>query len=132
VRWRFGVLAHAVPHLLLAGVLIASGVILKQWAYATTYRLLLDGRVDDSAHSLATQRFDLEDGRVVPKILMGEDHILFRTGIGQASTIRAEVRPSPGAGFDIRLHEGGTERVIAHARASAALGHPGVRARGAT
>ena len=46
---------------------------------------------------------------------MGEDHILFRTAIGQASTIRAEVRPSPGAGFDIRLHEGGTERVIAHA-----------------
>ena len=108
---------RAIPHLLLVGILVTSWVITRQWAYAATYRLFLDQRIDDSPGSAATQRFDLEDGRVMPKILMRDDRVVFRTQIGQDSTIRATLRPAPGAAFEVHLRHPGGDRVLAHAAA---------------
>ena len=92
--------------------------------HVTTYRLYLDQSVDDAARqwvrpwtssSTATQRFDLEGARVVPQILMsaGFDRVSFRTAIGKDSTIRAELRPEGRAGYEIRLHQDGTDRLLA-------------------
>jgi hypothetical protein len=50
--------------LLRVGTVVTLLVVFKQWAYVTTYRLYLDHRVDDAADSTATQRFDVEEGRV--------------------------------------------------------------------
>jgi lysophospholipase L1-like esterase len=115
VRWRARPLTRAIPHVLLVGVLITSAVIVKEWAYAATFRLLLDARVDDSPSSTATQRFDLEGEHIVPKILMHDDRVLFRSEIGQDSRIRAEVRPAPGAAFEVHLRRRGGDEVIAQA-----------------
>jgi lysophospholipase L1-like esterase len=108
-----GFLIRAVPHLLLIGILVTSGVIARRWAYSTTFHLFLDQRIDDSPRSAATQRFDLEGSRVVPRILMRDDRVTFRTKIGQDSTIRADVLPEPGAGFEVRVRQEGVARVIA-------------------
>jgi lysophospholipase L1-like esterase len=108
-------ITRAIPHLLLVGMLITTGVIARRWAYATTFHLFLDQRVDDSPGSLATQRFDLEDNRVVPKILMRDDRVTFRTRIEQDSTIRADVLPSPGAGFEVHVRQEGVDQIVARA-----------------
>jgi lysophospholipase L1-like esterase len=94
-------------------ILIVSCVIARQWAYAATYRLFLDQRVDDSPQSAVTQRFDLEHGRVVPKILMRDDRVVFRTQIGRDSVIRADLRATPGAAVEIRVRQPGGDHVVA-------------------
>jgi lysophospholipase L1-like esterase len=109
------VIARSIPHLLLIGILITTGVIARRWAYATTFHLFLDQRIDDSPGSSATQRFDLEGSRVVPKILMRDDRVIFRTRIGQNSTIRADVQASNGAGFEVHVRQKGVDQVVARA-----------------
>lgn len=108
-----GTLRAAVPHLLLIGILIASGIALRRWAYATTFNLFLDQRVDDSPGSAATQRFDLEPGGVVPRMLTRDDRVTFRTHIHQDSTIEADVLATQGAAFEVRLCREGVERILA-------------------
>lgn len=108
-------MTRSIPHLLLIGILITTGVIARRWAYATTYRLFLDQRIDDSPESSATQRFDLEQGRVVPKILMRDDRVTFRTRIEQDSTILADVLLAQDATFEIHLRQQGVDRVVARA-----------------
>lgn len=85
--------ARLVPHLLMASALITLAVLVREWAWGTTYRLYLDRRIDASASSTATQRFDLEHGHVMPQIVMHDDRVMFRAAIGRDSVIRAEVRP---------------------------------------
>ncbi len=110
-----GPLLSIVPHVLIAAICVTSALIVRQWAYATTFRLYLDGRADDRTHSAATQRFDLEGRFVVPKILMHDDRAAFRTAIGHDSTIRAAIRGTAGSGVEVRLRQHGVERVVARA-----------------
>ena len=91
-----------VPHLLLVGLIASVAFLGREWAYGTTYRLLLDQRIDNPAGSGATQRFDLESSHVVPLIFMRDDRVAFRAALQRDATLRAEFRPSLQAGYTIR------------------------------
>ena len=80
-------LLRVVPRLLLIAAIATLLFVFRQWAYVTTYRLYLDHRVDDAVESTATQRFDVEGARVVPRIVMRDDRVSFRAAIGQDSTM---------------------------------------------
>jgi hypothetical protein len=65
----------------------------RNWAYVTTYRLYLDRRIDSSDRSAAAQSFDIVGRQVVPRIVTrGPDRVVFRTDIGQDSTIHVLLR----------------------------------------
>ena len=106
-------LLRAITHFLLTAALVTLLFIFRQWAYVTTYRRYLDHRVDEAAASTATQRFDVEDARVVPKIVMRDDRVSFHAAIGQDSTILATVTPAGDASYEIHLQQDGVDRVTA-------------------
>ena len=81
------------PHLAIALAIAMVALIAREWAYDTTYRLSLEERADVAAHSAATQRFDLENGRVVPQILVRDERLAFPTTIRRDAHVRAEIRP---------------------------------------
>src|SRR3981081_923166 len=89
-------------------------LVLRNWAYVTTFRLYLEQRTDDGGHSTATQQFDIEGSRVVPRIVThGREHITFPSPIGQDSTIHVNVRPSGRARYEIALRDRLGRRVLA-------------------
>jgi len=100
-------------NLLRVGAIVTLLLVFRQWAYVTTYRLYLDHRVDDAAGSTATQRFDVEEGRVVPKIVMRDDRVSFRAAIGQDSTILAKVSAAGPSSYEIHVHQNGTDCLVA-------------------
>jgi len=106
-------LLRVVPRLLLIAAIATLLFIFRQWAYVTTYRLYLDHRVDDAVESTATQRFDVEAARVVPKIVMRDDRVSFRAAIGQDSTMLATVSGAGRSSYEIHLRQNGTDRVVA-------------------
>jgi lysophospholipase L1-like esterase len=107
------------PHGLLIAALAILLLVFKEWAYVTTYRLYLDRRVDNPAHSTATQRFDLDGARVIPRILMRDDQVSFRANIGQDATIRAEVRPEGKASYEIHIRKDAVDHVAAQGELTA-------------
>ena len=106
-------LLRVVPRLLLIAAIATLLFVFRQWAYVTTYRLYLDHRVDDAANSTATQRFDVEGDRVVPRIVMRDDRVSFHAAAGQDSTILATVTPAGAASYEIHVRTNGTDRVVA-------------------
>ena len=95
-------------------------LIVKQWAYVTTYRLYLDRR-SITEHSAAAQHFDIEGNRVVPRIVTrGPDRVVFKTAVRQDSTIHVGLRPTRPTTYAIEWRDGSTHRVLAHGTASAA------------
>lgn len=100
-------------NLLRVGTIVTLLVVFKQWAYVATYRLYLDHRVDDAADSTATQRFDVEEGRVVPKIVMRDDRVSFLAAIGQDSTILAKVSAAGPSSYEIHVRQKGTDGIVA-------------------
>ena len=78
-----------VPRALLVAQIVVLLVIARNWAYVTTYRLLLDRRIGADG-SAAAQQFDIEGSRVVPLIVTrGPERVAFATEIGKDSTIHA-------------------------------------------
>ena len=55
------------PLILTISTLIVTALIVRNWAYVTTYRLYLAKRSGGASQSAAVQRFDIEGTRVVPK-----------------------------------------------------------------
>jgi lysophospholipase L1-like esterase len=82
----------------------------REWAYVTTYRLFLDGRADSAARSTAKQRFDLEDGRVVPQIVVHNERIAFEAAIGRPTKVRAEIRPEGSVSYEISIVDDAAEQ----------------------
>src|SRR5262245_53393804 len=83
-------------------------------ANVTTTRFYLARRTDSAARSEAAERFDIEASRVVPQIAIRHDeHIAFRVDHPWPSTLRADVRPSGSARYEIRWRESGAERILA-------------------
>ena len=79
--------------LLIAQIVVAL-LMVRNWAYVTTYRLYLDRRIGAAAHSIAAQQFDVESDRVVPRIVtQGPDRVAFSSDIGMDSTIHVGLRP---------------------------------------
>jgi hypothetical protein len=110
---------RVVPHALLIAALAILLLVFKEWAYVTTYRLYLDRRADDPAHSTATQRFDLDGTRVVPRIVMRDDRVLFRANVGQDATIRVELRPEGKASYEIHIRKDAIDHVAAQGELAA-------------
>ncbi len=116
-----GRLVRAIPHILLIAAIATLLVIVRQWAYVTTYRLYLDQRVDDARNSTAAQRFDIEDGHVVPKIVMTDDRVSFRAAVGRDSTIlaiaspasRTAAVPAGPSRYEIHIRQDGVDRTAA-------------------
>ena len=104
---------RVILNLLRVGAVVTLLLVFRQWAYVTTYRLYLDHRVDDAADSTATQRFDVEEGRVVPKIVMRDDRVSFRAAIGQDSTILAKVSAAGPSSYEIHVRQNGTDGIVA-------------------
>src|SRR5437660_10480311 len=92
-------LALALAGALVAAEVVLSVFILRDIGYVTTHRLFISQRIDDPAHSGATQRFDIEGARVVPQIATRDaDRITFRTAIGYPSVLRVGIRVTGRAG----------------------------------
>jgi lysophospholipase L1-like esterase len=111
--------ARYLPRILAIAALAVGLLIVRNWAYVTTYRLYLSQRVDHDSRSAAAQRFDIEDGSVVPQIVSREgDVIAFRASVGRPSTLRVGVRPSGRAGYEIRWRDASASIVLARGEVS--------------
>ncbi|HEX3646673.1 MAG TPA: hypothetical protein VHT95_13755, partial [Vicinamibacterales bacterium] len=108
------------PAILTIAALAVTALVVRNWAYVTTYRLYLAQRSNGTARSAAVQRFDIEDGRIVPKIASRDDDVIaFKTAVGRPSTLRVVVRPASRAAYEIRWRDGATVDVLARGDASA-------------
>jgi lysophospholipase L1-like esterase len=88
-------------------------LVVRNWAYVTTYRLYLDHRIT-SERSTAAQQFDIEGTRVVPLIVTrGPDRVAFATDVGQDSTVRAELRSAGPTTYAIEWRRGSSSGVLA-------------------
>ena len=112
--------ARRLALLLAIGALAVAVLIVRNWAYVTTYRLYLSQRADNATRSAAAQRFDIEDARVVPQIVSRDDVLIaFNTAVGRPSTLRVGVRPSGRAGYEVRWRDGSTVELLARGDVSA-------------
>ena len=64
------------PRLVFAIELIVVALVVRQWAYVTTYRLYLDHDFGGARQSTVTQQFELEGGRVVPRLVTRKNECL--------------------------------------------------------
>src|SRR5438105_2761606 len=104
------------PHLPRA-LLVAEGVLalsmLRDVANVTSYRLFLRDRVDTS-RSTATERFIVEESRVIPQIATRDDErIAFNWTNPWPSTLHVSVRTVAPAEYEIHWRENGTDRKVA-------------------
>jgi hypothetical protein len=105
---------HRLPLILAIGALAVGTLVVRNWAYVTTYRLYLGQRSDGTLRSAAAQRFDIEDGSVIPQILSREDDVIaFKAAVGQPSTLHVEVRPTGQAAYEIRWRDDQTVELLA-------------------
>jgi lysophospholipase L1-like esterase len=96
-------------------------LMVRNWAYVTTYRLYLDRRIGATAHSIAAQQFDIEGERVVPRIVTGgADRVAFATAVEADSTIQVGLRPVRRTGFAINWRDGFSEHVLTRGTVDAA------------
>lgn len=113
---------HQLPPILALIALAVGLLIVRNWAYVTTYRLYLSQRTGAASRSAAAQRFDIEGARVLPQIVTRDDDLIaFKTAIGRPSTLRVDVRPAGQADYEIRWREGSATEILAHGHASAPL-----------
>jgi lysophospholipase L1-like esterase len=109
-----------IPKALAVAQAVVVLLMVKQWANVTTYRLYLDRR-SIPEHSAATQHFDIEGDRVVPRVVTrGPDRLVFKTVVRQDSTIHVGLRPIGPTTFAIEWRDGSTHRVLAHGAVHAA------------
>jgi lysophospholipase L1-like esterase len=107
--------------ILLIGPLVVIALIVRHWAYVTTYRLYLDDHAGATEQSTASQQFDIEGRRVVPRIVTrGADRLEFRSRAGQRSTIHADLRPAGRVAYAIEWRDGAEARTLASGTADAA------------
>jgi len=110
VLWRRSSLHSRV---LLSISVLAALLIIRNWAYVTTYRLYVAHRVDRAMHSTASQRFDVEGGRVSPQIVVHDDDaVSFGASDRHPSTLYAGIRADRSAEFEVRWSDGVAKRVI--------------------
>ena len=107
-------LARRLPLILTIAALAVAALIVRNWAYVTTYRLYLAQRADGAVRSSATERFDIEGARVVPQIVSRDDDLIaFKTAVGQPSTLRVGIRPAGRAVYEVRWRDGTTVELLA-------------------
>jgi hypothetical protein len=107
------------PMILTISALIVAALIVRNWAYVTTYRLYLAQRSGGVSQSAAAQRFDIEGTRVVPQIVSRDDDVIaFKTAVGRPSTLTVGIRPAVLASYEIRWRDGATVQLLARGNVS--------------
>jgi lysophospholipase L1-like esterase len=97
-----------------AAQLVLVALVVRNWAYVTTYRLYLDRRVDSPARSVAAQQFDVDGQRVVPRIAArAGERLAFAIHINQDATVYTEIHPASRVNYSIRWRDGGAVHTIA-------------------
>jgi len=115
-------IVSTMPRILALIALAIALLIVRNWAYVTTYRLYLSQRADSAAHSAAAQRFDIEGARVVPQIVSRDDDLIaFKTDVGRPSTLRVGIRPTGRANYEIRWRDGSTAELLARGETTAPI-----------
>jgi len=103
--------------LVLAFVVMA--LIVRQWAYVTTYRLYLDRAVNAREHS-ATQHFDIDRRLVVPSVVTREpERLVFRNPTNEAVTARVDIDATAPANYAIASRRGRQRQILASGRVTA-------------
>src|SRR5215467_3560584 len=102
-----------VMRLLLLIELAVVALIVRQWAYVTTYRLFLD-RAIDARHSAATQQFGIGDGHVVPQIVTRDaERLAFASPLAEPLTFEAELRATKApVGYVVKWRDGARQYVM--------------------
>jgi lysophospholipase L1-like esterase len=81
--------------LILAIELFVVVLIARQWAYVTTYRLYLAHEIGGARQTTVTQRFDLENGRVVPRLVTRQtERLAFPNPVDVDATVQTELQPT--------------------------------------
>jgi lysophospholipase L1-like esterase len=93
---------------------IVLALMVRQWAYVTTYRLYLDHAAGDSRLSSATQHFDLKDRQVVPSVATrGGEALLFINPASTDATLETDVESTAPARYTIAWRTGTHREVLA-------------------
>jgi lysophospholipase L1-like esterase len=102
-----------VLRLLLLIELAVVALIVRQWAYVTTYRLFLD-RAIDAQRSAATQQFGIGGSRVVPQIITRDaERLAFASPLPAPLTFEGELRPTKAPiGYAVKWRDGATQYVL--------------------
>jgi lysophospholipase L1-like esterase len=105
----------------MVGQVSALLLIAHHWAFATTYRLYLEHRINPPERPTATQQFEIEEHRVVPRIVTrGPDRLAFATDARADAHVRVELRPESRASYEIVWRDGSSSRTLAQGMASSA------------
>src|SRR5215831_4255263 len=102
-----------VLRLLLLIELAVVALIVRQWAYVTTYRLFLD-RAIDAQRSAAAQQFGIDGGHVVPQIITrGTERLEFASPLAEPLTFEGELRAmTTPVGYVVKWRDGTTQYVV--------------------
>lgn len=97
---------------LVATLIFAVLLVVKDWAWEPTFRLFLDQQ-DGAVKSSATQQFDIEAGKVVPLIhVTGPDRVAFGTDIRWDSTVQVDLRVSRPTRYAIEWRAGSAKQIL--------------------
>jgi lysophospholipase L1-like esterase len=120
IEVRRPALRRWISRILLVAPIVILSLIVRQWAYVTTYRLYLDARDGSPEQSAAAQQFDIDRRHVVPRIVTrGADRLAFTSRVGQASAIHVELRPAAPVAYAIEWRDGAATRTLASGSADA-------------
>jgi lysophospholipase L1-like esterase len=105
--------------LVLVVAFLVLGLIVRQWAYVTTYRLYLDRAVNARENS-ATQHFDIDRRLVVPSVVMRQaERLVFRNPTTEAVTARVDLDATAPANYVIASRRGRQRQILASGRVTA-------------
>ncbi len=97
--------------------LIVLALIAKQWAYVTTSRLFLDHALS-GRESAVTQRFDIADRQVVPRITTREGaRVSFRSDADAPARVQTDIEPIAPVHYEIAWLANTGRQILAAGRA---------------
>lgn len=105
---------RALPRLIFIIELFVVALIARQWAYVTTYRLYLAQEIGGARQTTVTQRFELEDGRVVPRLVTRQtQRLAFSNPLDVNATVQAELQPAKPVRYSIAWRTGTRRQILA-------------------
>jgi hypothetical protein len=107
-------LRHALPRLIFAIELFVVVLIARQYAYVTTYRLYLAHEIGGARQTTVTQRFELENGRVVPRLVTRQtQRLVFSNPVDVDATVQTELQPTKPVRYSIAWRDGARRQILA-------------------
>jgi lysophospholipase L1-like esterase len=100
--------------LVFAVELIVVALVVRQWAYVTTYRLYLDQEIGGARQSTVTQRFELDSGHVVPRLVTRKNECLsFLNPAGANAVVRTELVPDSPLRYTVAWRTAAGRQILA-------------------